>query len=293
MRHELFAAFILSHGRAARVDTYDSLRRSGYTGRVVLLVDDEDATLDDYRARFGDEVETFSKAAAAARFDEADNFGARDRRAVVYARNACFDVAERLGLETFVELDDDYVDFRHKRDGEGRYIHRREIADLDAVFDAILDYYLSIPALSVAMAQGGDFFGGSSGRWDVPKRKAMNSFFCSVSRRFDFRGRVNEDVTTYVLLGSRGDLFLTLPMVALQQRQTQGNEGGMTGLYLDGGTYVKTFYTVVQAPAAVRVSVMGSVYPRIHHEVTWGRAVPKIIPEEFAKWTTAPAPSQS
>lgn len=277
MTHSDFGALILTHGRPDRVYTHESLRKAGYTGPVVIVIDDEDETAEAYRERFGEEVEVFDKAAIAARIDQADNF--EDRRTIVYARNASFEIARRRGFRTFVQLDDDYVDFRHKRDAEGSYIHRADIVDLDAVFDAMLDYYLATPLLSLAMAQGGDFIGGASGSWGPPRRKAMNSLICSVDREFEFSGRINEDVTAYVSVGSRGGLFLTTPWVALQQKQTQATDGGMSEIYREGGTYKKSFYSVMQAPSAVRVAMMGTRFPRIHHRVAWRYAVPKILPE--------------
>lgn len=282
MAHSRFGALILTHGRPDRVYTYDSLRKSGYTGPIVIVVDDEDDRVDDYRARFGDDaVEVFDKRAVAARIDEADNFD--DRRAIVYARNASFEIARARGFETFIQLDDDYVDFRHKRNERGEYIHRRDIYDLDAIFDALLDYFLSVPSLScLAMAQGGDFVGGANGTWARPggvaRRKAMNTLICSVDRPIEFRGRINEDVTTYVLSGSRGALFLTTPYLAIQQKQTQATDGGMSELYRERGTYVKTFYSVMHSPSSVRVSILG-FYPRIHHFISWRNAVPMILSE--------------
>ena len=41
-----FAVIILTHGRHDRVYTIDSLRKSGYTGEIYLLCDDEDKQLD-------------------------------------------------------------------------------------------------------------------------------------------------------------------------------------------------------------------------------------------------------
>lgn len=67
------------------------------------------------------------------------------------------------------------------------------------------------------------------------KRKAMNSFICSVDRPFSFMGRINEDVNTYTNLGRCGELFMTIGAVQLGQKQTQKNSGGMTELYLDSG----------------------------------------------------------
>jgi hypothetical protein len=278
---ENFAAFILTHGRPDRVHTFESLRKHGYTGRIVIVIDNEDRAADEYRKRFGALVREFDKPAVARRIDEGDNF--EDRRAIIYARNACFEIAADLGVEYFVQLDDDYVDFRHKRDERGEYIHKRDIADLDAVFDALLDYYKATPALSIAMAQGGDFPGGAEcgTRYKV-KRKCMNSFICSTLRPFEFVGRINEDVNTYTSRAARGDLFLTVQDVALQQKQTQKNAGGMTELYRDSGTYVKSFYSVMYHPSATRVGIDPAV-GRIHHRLNWRRTAPCILSETFRK----------
>lgn len=279
-----FAVFILTHGRPNKVITYNTLRKQGYTGDVYIIVDNEDKTLDQYRQRYGDKVIVFDKAAVAQTFDEGDNFN--DRRAVIYARNASFRIARDLGLDYFLQLDDDYTDFRFKFTAGLIYQHRALISDLDRLFAAILEYYKSIPALTIALAQGGDFQGGADSSnvdrlW--LKRKAMNTFFCSTARPFQFVGRVNEDVNTYVALGNRGGLFLTVFNAAIQQQTTQAGAGGMTEMYLDTGTYTKTFYTVMYAPSCVKVRQMGNTYPRIHHNVKWDCAVPRILSETYRK----------
>lgn len=104
-----FCAFILTHGRPDKVLTYRTLRRAGYTGKIFIVVDDEDKTRHQYMAEFGEQVLVFSKADIASRFDEADNFG--DRRSIFYARNACFDLAKLVGCKYFIQLDDDYHEF--------------------------------------------------------------------------------------------------------------------------------------------------------------------------------------
>ena len=254
MRHNGFVAFILTHGRPDRVLTYEKLRKHGYTGKIYIVCDDEDKTLPEYRKRFGD-VLVFSKSEIAKTFDEGDNFG--DRRAIIYARNACFELAQQIGATHFIELDDDYTYFKFRFDDQLRW-HGADVQDLDAVFDMLLDYFNSAPMLTLAIGQGGDYIGGEKAtRFNdgiQPMRKAMNSFICSVDRPFQFVGRINEDVNTYVLLGSRGGVFLSILQIGLDQLETQSNSGGMTELYLDAGTYVKSFYTVMYCPSCVVVS---------------------------------------
>ena len=283
MRNENFAAFILTHGRPDSVKTYSALKRSGYTGRIYLIVDDEDSTIEEYKKKYGNQVIVFSKEEISKTFDQADNF--TDRRSIVYARNACFEIAKNLNIRYFIQLDDDYSTFSYKFDKDLNQ-KERGIKQLDKVFDEILDYYKEIPALTIAMAQGGDFLGGEQGRFKKSlhlMRKAMNSFFCDTQRPFKFLGRVNEDVNTYTNLGSKGGLFLTIPNVKISQQTTQKNKGGMTELYLESGTYIKSFYTIMFNPSSVKISEMGEKNRRIHHNINWNNTTPCIIEEKYKK----------
>lgn len=281
-------AFILTHRRPDRVITLDTLSRNHYTGPLYLVVDEEDPTLPEYRRRYGDSVVTFSKAAIEPHFDIQDNFRQR-KGAVVYARNAAFDLAEQLGYRYFFLLDDDYTDFNYRTDHRGRYTFRSGI-DLNQTLHHLLDYFRSIPALSITIAQGGDYMGGGGStcrevsRVIGMRRKAMNSFICDTQRRFQFTGRVNEDVNAYTLLSTRGELFFTYMPLALQQITTQRNPGGLSETYLDAGTYVKSFYTVMLCPSATRIIEMGyQGTRRLHHSIRWRYAAPKILRESLRK----------
>ena len=132
-----FAVFILTHGRPDNVITYNTLQRQGYTGPLYIIVDNEDKTIDQYRKRFGERVIVFDKAAIAETFDEGDNF--HDRRAVVYARNASFQIARNLGLTYFLQLDDDYREFKYRIDERLQHPvdHYTVKHRLDAVFAAV------------------------------------------------------------------------------------------------------------------------------------------------------------
>jgi hypothetical protein len=285
-----FAAFILTHGRPDNVATYDALIKGGYTGRIVLVCDDEDPALDKYKAKYGDEsVAVFSKsdytAAANPIWDVGDN--SSSTKAVVYARNAAYDIAERLGIKYFMQLDDDYSHFQYRTDDKFKYVSRIT-KSLDGIFVAMLKYYKSVPNMkSLAMAQGGDFIGGEAnayGQTLMTKRKAMNTWLCSTERRIVFVGRMNEDATTYTVNGRRGKLYLTHFLTIVCPFETQSIAGGMTELYADNGTYWKTFYTICQAPSCTKVGIlMCKVQHRIHHEMSWNNLCPKILREEHGR----------
>lgn len=280
-----FAVFILTYGRANNVKTYKTLKRFGYTGKIYLICSDDDKQVKDYKEKYNDQVIVFSKKDYKDKFDIGDNFD--DERVVVYARNSCYNIAKKLGITYFLVLDDDYTDFSYRFNDELSYNKGRGyINKVDDIFEAILKYYKSIPAKTIALSQNGDWIGGQHSGWAKElklKRKCMNSFFCSTERPFKFMGRINEDVNAYTLLGSTGDLFLTIPNVSLKQTDTQSNDGGLTDIYLDKGTYVKSFYSVMFCPSSVKVGMLNTERSRLHHRVSWNNAIPVILNEKYKK----------
>lgn len=281
-----FCIFILTHGRPEKVYTWDTLKNCGNEYPVFLIVDDEDKTKEEYEKIYPGRVIVFSKLDEASRLDTPDL--SNDRRTIVYARNACFSIAKKLGFRFFLELDDDYLsfDFRFAEDG---HLGGKKISDFNEVCDAFIDFLIESNAKTVCFAQSGDFIGGleakGGGAWRKKVlRKAMNSFFCDTNNDFRFLGRINEDVNTYTSESIKGNIFFTITDVALNQKPTQKNAGGMTEIYLDNGTFLKSFYSVVFSPSCVVVAPMeGNTYHRIHHRVDWGACAPQIISEHYKK----------
>jgi hypothetical protein len=278
-----FAVFIMVYGRPQKMWTYRYLRHHGYTGKIYLVGDDLDKTIEDYKKKYGDELIVFDKKKAALSCDAGDNSG--DYRSTLFAANTIFELAKDKNIKNFMIMCDDYYWFGYNFDEKYNY-NPVSIYNLDKVFDALLDFYENTPVTTIAMSQGGDFIGGEdSGSAKNPKvkRKAMNSFLCCVDRPFCFMGRLNEDVTTYINLGNKGLLFFTVTNVRIDQKDTQSQADGLTGVYIDNGTYVKSFFSVMYNPSCVKVATMGSKYKRIHHAVSWNNAVPCIIRENYRK----------
>ena len=278
-----FVVFILTHGRAYNMHTYRALKNSGYTGDIIFVVDNEDSMVKDYQELYGIEnVYVFDKLKKSKEVDSMDL--SDDRRAILYARCACFDIAEELGYDYFLELDDDYANFR-SRVINGDSLDTVYIKDFDSLVNIVLEFLEVSNAHTVALSQIGDFIGGKNSKMckDRLSRKAMNAFFCKTSRRFNWFGRMNEDVSTYITLGSRGYLFFTISDVSIDQLATQSLSGGMSSSYADSGTYVKTFYTIMSAPSCVKMYTIGVTHKRFHHLIDWNSAVPKIISSRYKK----------
>jgi hypothetical protein len=284
MRND-FAVLILSHGRPNNIKTIKALENANYTGKYYIVIDNEDKAKDEYIKLYGDKVIVFDKQAISdnPKYDKFDNNN--NKKVIFFARNASMEIAKDLGLKYYIQFDDDYTNFTFKyQDGESlRGVKNKK---LDKTFDLMIDLLDKTKALSICMGQGGDYVGGiKSSLWIHQfKRKGMNSFLVNTDKLFKFYGRINEDVNTYTMLGNKGELFFTVADISLNQTQTQSNSGGMTDVYLDNGTYVKTFYSVICSPQAVKVGLVGPSHLRMHHKINWNYCTPKILNERYKKF---------
>lgn len=278
-----FIVFIMCHENPDKIKTLIALERYGYTGKWKLVLDDKDKCIEEYKNKYGaNNILIFNKEEVANTIDEMMTNA--DRRCIVYARNKCFDFAQELGYKYFLELDEDFIEFQF------RYISEDKLklvypVNLDEAFISMFTYLEENPNItSIALSQGGDHIGGVNGNYKKGlMRKCMNSFFCDIDRRFQFNGTTNEDVNTYCLEGSRGSVFLTYTGLMVNQTDTQTANVGITDLYKKAGTYQKSFFTVLCCPSFVKVSMMGDNHYRIHHNINWENAVPKIISDKYKK----------
>jgi hypothetical protein len=279
-----YCIFILSHKRADNIITLKTLSSLNCTNDIYIIVDDTDPQKESYIEKFGKKVIVFDKLLAWEKTDTMDNF--KKLNAVVYARNECFDIAKSLGYEYFLVLDDDYTAFNTLYDENLRF-KRNKAYNITKFFDIIFTFYKNTPAIkTIALAQGGDLIGGEGSNllkriW--LKRKAMNSFFLSTERRFDFKGSINEDVNAYVLNQQFGDIFFTTNLIYLNQMITQSNKGGLTDIYLTLGTYVKSFYSIIANPASVKINLMGNKNKRLHHIVNYRNTAPCILSQTLKR----------
>jgi hypothetical protein len=276
--------FIISHGRPNDIITLKTLKQIECKLPIYIIIDNEDKTDIIYFEKYKNNVLQFDKKHYASLVDNFDNSG--NYRTTTHARNACFDFAESLGYEYFLVLDDDYTSFKFRINNNLQ--HPKSCPNIkkgiDDIFLSVLKYYKNANFKSICLSQGGDWFGGETNFNKNPKRKAMNSFFCSTKRRFMFISRLNEDVNTYMQLGHQGNVFLTIPFIQLDQMQTQKTKGGMTEAYLSSGTYVKSFYTVMCRPDCCKINKMGRTNKRLHHLIDWSVATPMIINEKYKKY---------
>ena len=154
------AVFILTRKRPFNQKTFKTLKRQHYTGKTYFLLDDTDPTISDYIHEYLEQNgKLFNRGKVAEYTESMDNF--TPRTGILYPRQYSYELARDLGIDYFLQLDDDYTSFQYRFPSNGK-LKVSEYPDLDRVFEAYYEALDDIPLLTcVAFAQGGDLVGGA------------------------------------------------------------------------------------------------------------------------------------
>ena len=278
MPNNRFAVFILSHGRAETMTTLDAIRKAGYLGDYYIIVDDLDKQKDLYVRKYGDHVKVFNKLEWQKKTDTVTNTG--ENRTPVFARNACYEIAEELGLQYFTEFDDDLQSFSVRYEDKGS-LKGSLIKDLDAVFEALIDFQEVSGAVSIGFANNGSFIGGVNGRFREGLVRNINrAFILRTDKRIEFKGILNEDSIVLERCNQTWRLAFEVCSVAQSCPERDTKAGGLKDLYQDNDEYVRAFYSIIAAPSCLKII-------RKNGKITLSKssenAFPKILSERWRK----------
>lgn len=283
-KNKRFAIFILSHGRAETISTYDALRAHGYSGDMYVVIDNEDDQEQIYRDKFGKDIIQFDKRDYLVKTDTGDLD--TNRKVGVFARNFIQDCAKEMGYQFHLQLDDDIHGFSWRYLDEKGRLRCKKLKNMDSVFSAMCDYLESTPITSLSFGLAMYYAGGAeAGTWKQQLiHKTMTTFMMRQDDVQYFHMRMNDDITTSALNTSRGKLYYTYMPIMLEVDGTQVQKGGMTEIYQDNGTYRKSFYSVMALPSCAKISQMGVSDMRVHHQISWNNCAPKVLNERYRKW---------
>lgn len=225
MRND-FAVFIITHGRAEKQLSYESIRRCGYTGKIYLVIDDMDEQAEKYKTLYGDEVIIFEKEKYWLCTDTANN--QKVMSVCVYARNACFDIAEKLGLRFFCVLDDDITGFGFKMLVGGK-LTSMKARKLDTVLQDLIGIIEKTDVKSLGMCAEGWFAGGAQ---NEIVRAGLKDAICSVfihatCKRIEYVGTTFEDIVTHMLERQKGAAMFSVSNIYYTSKPVGSNEGGV------------------------------------------------------------------
>lgn len=254
-----YAVFILSHKRADRVETFSTLRNSGYTGRIFIVLDDEDPQRLDYEIRFKDKENTkvivFHKRIYMRLTDTVTN----DKQASspVYARNFIEHYAERIGCLAYIVMDDDITNLRFRY--VENYVSKSQAlkSSLDEVLEAYIKYLLTANIATLSFATVMVYAGGVHNEADMV-RLANHRYTCQIHMRnlafpVDWISLANNDSISANNTAKIGYLWWSLPFIVYDSPKMNTLPGGMKEVYDGVSEFKRAFMSTVVSPSVCRV----------------------------------------
>lgn len=272
--------YIITHGRPHNQRTYELLRKSGYTGDITLVVDDEDKTIIDlYKAMEHDkkvEVGVFKKAESIAETDT--GLTKPYRNFAVFARNAIEDSAKE---DLFWVFDDDLTSFR-LRYVDGESLKSQVINhDLDAIFKLIEDYVARNPIATLGFGTANNYMSGvkSIAKESSKYRMCYNGYLRN--RKYPVAWSLNmcEDRITSILQNKVGNIWMQLLCLQIDTMPLGGIvDGGNSDVYRNMDKFHQVFFPVMTSPDCNYTKVLKDKWFTMYDEKAM---CPKIISSVF------------
>lgn len=272
-----FAIFILTHERASQQKTYKTLRKSGYTGKIYLVVDNLDRQIEEYKQKYGDDVLVFDKNAE---YEKTDTFTNRkELKAVVYARNKVFDLAKEKNLIYFCSCDDDINVLKYKFPIDGK-LKTVKVKNADKLFDSVCSFIEKTNFLCLSFLEEGAFVGGINQFVLKGLQWRMSHFmFYRTKEKITYRGLWYEDTIASIDLMKQGKLGMGTMLVSVAVPETGSNEGGMYDAYKSSNEWIAAFGVIMANPDCVAITCGKKIKLQRSGEI----ASPKIISDKWRK----------
>jgi hypothetical protein len=277
-----FAIFICSHGRP-NVLTVDALRGSGYTGGIVIVVDDEDDTVpqyyENYQGKDSIYIRQFCKQDYIDRVDTGSQKCNAKRATILYAKCFCEDLAREHGLDAFGIADDDFTGFRFRYLESDKMKSQLVHFSLDNVFNLYSKFIIENNMCMTSLATNQMFMGGMPKIEDY--RIPFSFVIRNVSIPFEWQSDIFEDIISETLKSKVGYFMMQMPFVQLNLLPLYaGASGGMTEVYQSENFIGKLFPIIQHLPSCTKI-VPGIKRPTT--KLMKDKAFPKLISGSFKK----------
>lgn len=279
-----FAVFILSHKRAYRVETYDTLIRGGYTGKIYIVVDNQDPMLNVYQERFGDSVLVFDKQTYIDKTETLET--SKMKSSAVYARNAIEQYARDFVLDVFGMFDDDIISFRY-RWIDGKVVRSLSVnGGLDLVFESYAQYILDtgIACTSFPFTM---FY--VSGVHELNKRISEYRHTYQIHIRnahkpVEWKGIINHDTITQLLTAKYGYIWWSIPHLVFDAKPMNKESGGLKEVYDSLRDLDMAFIAVMTCPDCCVITASNGERSTLQIKENKYTSYPMIVSSRYKKW---------
>lgn len=269
------AVLICTHGRPNKQYTYNAIREAGYTGLVYLIVDDEDPSIDKLNSSLGYNIVQFCKQEYINTIDIGYSSSSAKRSAILYAKCACEDFAEKMRFDNFIIADDDITGFRYRYEKDGHLLSVPVTKNMDKI---ITEYYNVMNRADIIATSFGDvraYIGGQVKESRLP----YNFVFRNGYYRFDWKAEMYEDTVSPIFNNIRGKYTVQFPQVQYMMKEVDAKEdGGMREIYDTLSIFKRAFVAKIFSPTCIKLA-----NNKVGFELQQDKAFPKLISSTFKK----------
>ena len=274
--------FILTHGRPNTQLTLKMLREYEYSGKIFLVLDDTDKTIQQYIDNYGAEnLIIFNKNHYINSVETVTN--SPKYACILYAKAAVEDIAQSMGLKSFIIADDDLTGIRFRYENEGKLASKKIGKNFNKVIAYLNEMMLStnITALSPLYTS---FFIGGVGALNPSHIESARFTYIFVlrnaSHKVEWLADYGEDNITSFEQNKQGYLQLGIPYLQEDSvSPTVRLEGGMSETYATD-TFALCMRCIVVEPAYISTQWYNGKYvPKIQRK----NSLPKIISGRYKK----------
>lgn len=271
-----FGIYIVSHGKPNDCWTADMILNSGYSGDVWIVLDDEDPTIDLYRAKYGDRIVVFNKDEM---IDAIDTMSSEIIRKVpVYGRQASLIDARQRGYKFYSVWDDDIREL-NARFINGDKLDSAHIGNIQELFEAVIEFLEETNAGGFGFRFSSSFIGGQNGPYkDVYDPVMTQSFFLPIDAP-DWRAAFSEDFVVSMDLWNEGRAVFSWYSVSMNTPTALKGDGGAREEYDKSSRYSILFPIFLAYPSVGKFRYMKNDI-RLFRNADW---TPKILSDRWKK----------
>lgn len=284
IRNSSFAVFITSHKSPNECASLDTLLRYKYNGQYYIVIDDTDTCIDEYKEKYADKLIVFHKEDYVQKCNSGYSVEKAPRSVVVYARMAVEETARSLGLDNFMVMDDDIIDFKF-RWYDGCKLNTYPIHDINDILQQYIEFQNTCMIACLSFGTGNFYIGGYNADVFANRRTISNTFIRSTHIDFEWVMSWFEDLASSVNCGKADKLVYTLPFVQIHTKPqyTQSekkSDAGMALAYKHSNPFERQFGSVMLNPSAVAVQWK---YDKFIATLSIDNAFTKVISGKYRK----------
>ena len=247
------AIFICTFNRPDDQKTLALLRSLNCKMKIYLVLDDTDKSRDRYIKNYPDtDILIFDKNHYINTCDTGSN--SPRYSCVLYARAAVEDMANKLGLDTFIMADDDIHTFRF-RYLDGQVIRSQKLKDINGVIDSCMDYMVNSDISSLGFSFTQMFFGGPKVFDEFGRNRIVYNFmFRNTKHKVNWVSWYGEDIITALNHQQWGQYWIAIPDIQqdIDSVASGKSDGGMADVYRNKDGFHLAMCDFIYQPTATK-----------------------------------------